>query len=55
MNIPMVDPAGEYRSLKPEIDAAVARVFTSGRFVLGPEGAPLGVLHLHDCLGVRAR
>lgn len=23
--------------------------------VLGPEGAPLGVLHLHDCLGVRAR
>jgi dTDP-4-amino-4,6-dideoxygalactose transaminase len=41
MNIPMVDPAGEYRSLKPEIDAAVARVFTSGRFVLGPEGEAL--------------
>ena len=36
--IPMVDPAGEYRSLKAEIDAAVGRVFASGRFVLGPGG-----------------
>ena len=33
MNIPMVDPAGEYRALKAEVDAAVARVFGSGRFV----------------------
>jgi dTDP-4-amino-4,6-dideoxygalactose transaminase len=41
MNIPMVDPAGEYRELKGEIDAAVARVFSSGRFVLGPEGEAL--------------
>ena len=41
MNIPMVDPAGEYRELKAEIDAAVARVFSSGRFVLGPEGEAL--------------
>ena len=39
--INMVDPAGEYRSLKAEIDAAVARVFASGRFVLGPEGEAL--------------
>jgi dTDP-4-amino-4,6-dideoxygalactose transaminase len=39
--IPMVDPAGEYRSLKAEIDAAVAGVFGSGRFVLGPEGEAL--------------
>jgi len=39
--IQMVDPAGEYRSLKAEIDAAVARVFSSGRFVLGPEGEAL--------------
>jgi dTDP-4-amino-4,6-dideoxygalactose transaminase len=38
INIPMVDPAGEYRALKAEIDAAVGRVFSSGRFVLGPEG-----------------
>jgi dTDP-4-amino-4,6-dideoxygalactose transaminase len=37
----MVDPAGEYRALKAEIDAAVGRVFASGRFVLGPEGAAL--------------
>jgi dTDP-4-amino-4,6-dideoxygalactose transaminase len=41
MNIPMVDPAGEYRALKAEIDAAVGRVFVSGRFVLGPEGEAL--------------
>ena len=41
MNIPMVDPAGEYRALKSEIDAAIARVFSSGRFVLGPEGEAL--------------
>jgi dTDP-4-amino-4,6-dideoxygalactose transaminase len=39
--IPMVDPAGEYRSLKAEIDAAVGRVFASGRFILGPEGEAL--------------
>ena len=39
--IPMVDPAGEYRTLKAEIDAAVGRVFVSGRFVLGPEGEAL--------------
>ena len=41
MNIPMVDPAGEYRALKAEIDAAVGRVLSSGRFVLGPEGEAL--------------
>jgi dTDP-4-amino-4,6-dideoxygalactose transaminase len=37
----MVDPAGEYRALKAEIDAAVGRVLSSGRFVLGPEGEAL--------------
>ncbi len=41
MNVAMVDPAGEYRSLKDEIDAAVARVLASGRYVLGPEGEAL--------------
>jgi len=41
IRIPMVDPAGEYRALKAEIDAAVGRVFDSGRFVLGPEGEAL--------------
>ncbi len=41
MNIPMVDPAAEYRALKNEIDAAVGRVLASGRYVLGPEGEAL--------------
>src|SRR5579859_1142783 len=41
MNIAMVDPAGEYRSLKNEIDEAVGRVLASGRYVLGPEGEAL--------------
>jgi len=39
--INMVDPAGEYRALKAEIDEAVARVFSSGRYILGPEGEAL--------------
>jgi dTDP-4-amino-4,6-dideoxygalactose transaminase len=57
MNIPMVDPAGEYRSLKSEIDAAVLRVLGSGRYILGPEGealerelaAYLGAAHAIGC------
>jgi dTDP-4-amino-4,6-dideoxygalactose transaminase len=40
-SIPMVDPQGEYRSLKSEIDAAVGRVLASGRYILGPEGEAL--------------
>src|SRR5688572_3654099 len=52
MNIPMVDPAAEYRELKAEIDAAVSRVFTSGRFVLGPEGEGLE-RELAEFLGAR--
>ena len=39
--IPMADPAAEYRALKAEIDAAVAGVLASGRYVLGPEGEAL--------------
>jgi len=39
--IPMADPAGEYRLLKVEIDAAVSRVLASGRYVHGPEGEAL--------------
>ena len=41
ISIPMVDPAAEYRLLKDEIDAAVGRVLSSGRYVLGPEGEAL--------------
>jgi dTDP-4-amino-4,6-dideoxygalactose transaminase len=37
----MVDPVGEYRLLKSEIDEAVGRVLSSGRYVLGPEGEAL--------------
>ena len=41
IQIPMVDPAAEYRMLKEDIDAAVSRVLASGRYVLGPEGEAL--------------
>ncbi len=39
--IAMVDTVAEYRAFKEEIDAALARVMTSGRFILGPEGEAL--------------
>jgi dTDP-4-amino-4,6-dideoxygalactose transaminase len=34
--IPVVDLKAQYRSLKPEIDAAIVRVLESGQFALGP-------------------
>jgi dTDP-4-amino-4,6-dideoxygalactose transaminase len=34
--VPFADLASQYRALKPEIDAAVERVFSSAQFVLGP-------------------
>jgi len=34
--IPLVDLAGQFRLLKPEIDAAVARVFENAQYILGP-------------------
>jgi dTDP-4-amino-4,6-dideoxygalactose transaminase len=37
--IPFVDLKAQYRSIKPEIDEAVARVLESGHFALGPEVA----------------
>ena len=37
MNIPFLDLGAAYRELKSEIDAAVDRVLTSGRYILGPE------------------
>lgn len=36
-NIPFLDVGAAYRELKPEIDAAVARVLDSGWYILGPE------------------
>jgi dTDP-4-amino-4,6-dideoxygalactose transaminase len=35
--IPLVDVNAQNRSIKPEIDEAIARVFESGQFVLGDE------------------
>src|SRR5579872_301013 len=37
--IPLLDLAAEYKEIKPEIDAAVARVLESGQYVLGSEVA----------------
>ncbi len=37
MKIPFLDLGAAYRELKPEIDAAVARVLESGWYILGPE------------------
>jgi dTDP-4-amino-4,6-dideoxygalactose transaminase len=34
--IPLVDLKAQYRALKPEIDAAIARVLDNAQFVLGP-------------------
>jgi dTDP-4-amino-4,6-dideoxygalactose transaminase len=39
MAIPQMDPGAAYRALKPEIDAAVARVLASGWYILGQEVA----------------
>ncbi|MBI3010210.1 MAG: DegT/DnrJ/EryC1/StrS family aminotransferase [Candidatus Omnitrophica bacterium] len=35
--IPLLDLNAQYRSIKPEIDAAIRRVMDSGQFVLGPQ------------------
>ena len=37
MNVPILDLTRQYKAIKPEIDVAVARVLSSGRFILGPE------------------
>ena len=37
--IPFVDLHAQYRNIKPEIDAAIARVLETGQFVLGDEVA----------------
>ncbi|OJX38353.1 MAG: transcriptional regulator [Chloroflexi bacterium 44-23] len=35
--IPLVDLVAQYNSIKPEIDAAIQNVLTSGKFILGPQ------------------
>lgn len=37
MNIPLLDLVAQYRSIKPEVDAAVQAVFDSQYFIMGPE------------------
>ena len=37
--IPYVDLQSQYRSIKPEIDAAVLKVLASAQFILGDEVA----------------
>src|SRR6201997_2625409 len=39
VKVPYLDLKVQYRSIKPEIDAAIARVLESCQFVLGPEVA----------------
>jgi dTDP-4-amino-4,6-dideoxygalactose transaminase len=40
-SVPFVDFKAHVRAVRPEIDAAVARVLDSGWFILGPEGEAL--------------
>src|SRR6202167_2110202 len=37
IRVPYLDLKAQYQSIKPEIDAAIARVLESCQFVLGPE------------------
>jgi len=37
MKVPLVDLAADHAALRPEIDAAIARVIDRGAFILGPE------------------
>jgi len=39
MNVPLLDLKAQYRAIKPEVDAAVAAVFDSQYFILGPQVA----------------
>ncbi len=34
--IPMVDLAGQYQKIKPEVDAAIAEILTNTSFINGP-------------------
>lgn len=37
IHVPILDLTRQYETIKEDIDAAVSRVLTSGRFILGPE------------------
>jgi dTDP-4-amino-4,6-dideoxygalactose transaminase len=36
MKVPLLDLVGQYQSIKPDVDAAIARVMASQHFILGP-------------------
>jgi UDP-2-acetamido-2-deoxy-ribo-hexuluronate aminotransferase len=48
----MVDVVGQYRKIKPEIDAAIARVIDSGQYILGKDVGELEC-SIADYLGVK--
>ncbi len=52
MNVQMVDVVGQYRHIKPAVDAAVLRVLDSGQFINGPDVGELECA-LAGYLGVR--
>src|SRR4051794_6241584 len=57
--IPFLDLKAQYRQIKPEIDAAVARAIDSTQFVLGPEVAELeerfaSYCNVRHCLAVNS-
>jgi dTDP-4-amino-4,6-dideoxygalactose transaminase len=57
--IPFVDLPAQYRALKPEIDAAVAKVFENAQFILGPAVAAFerdfaAFCHTSEAIGVNS-
>lgn len=57
--IPFVDLQAQYRALKPEIDAAVLRVFENAQFILGPAVAAFetdfaAYCHTAEAVGVNS-
>ena len=52
--VPFLDLKAQYRSIKPEIDEAVARVLESGQFVLGAEVAAFEREFAGHCAGGEA-
>jgi dTDP-4-amino-4,6-dideoxygalactose transaminase len=57
--IPFLDLKAQYRQIKPEIDAAVARAIDSAQFVLGPEVAAFeerfaSYCNVRHCLAVNS-
>ena len=57
MKVPLMDIRAQYEPLRAEIDAAIAGVLDSGKFILGPEGRALEAavsarLDGRPCVGV---